>query len=430
MSQYGAHTHEKLHRVRPENFSTMAGSANLSYLFIPTSPLAYDPKHNAYQRSASNSVSQGSAMPATSSSSASSSIDYTTYPLAKRNGRTYLRDPDNPYPLPCDLAEIHRQSLRSLILMHVFGAPFCTPHFTDQPPKRVLELACGSALWSNACHDYFARKGHKNISFTGLDIVNLAPDLQKQGINWQFKRHDLHKPKLPFPDGYFDFVFIKDAGICPSGSELQTLPLSEPLRVLKSGGVLEVWDSDLIFRTLLPNPPLAPGLSGENAEQAETTGTYTIFPATPFADAQNKYLRDYNSWAQKAFERRKLTPMPCAMIGLSFTSESESFNSVDSRRIAIPLGEVRWEREPQDGASNGWKQPKALSADQLALRQTALYTIVQMIESMEPMLMEASGKGRDEWDRWWTGMTTDLLQKGGVASGECLEVGAWWGQKR
>ncbi|PGH11642.1 hypothetical protein AJ79_04782 [Helicocarpus griseus UAMH5409] len=415
----------------------MSGSANLSYLYIPSSPVSsFDPKQHAFRRSISNSAalasgaSSNTAMPAPSSSSTSSSTDYTTYPLVKRNGRTYLRDPDNPYPLPCDLAEIHRQSLRSLILMHVFGAPFCTPHFAEQPPKRVLEIACGSALWSNACHDYFARRGHKNISFTGLDIVNLAPDFQKQGMNWQFKRHDLRKPKLPFPDGHFDFVFIKDAGICPSGSDLQTLPLDEPLRVLRSGGVLEVWDSDLIFRTLLPNPPRAPKLSGRDAEQAENTGTYTIFPATPFADAQNKYLRDYNTWAQKAFEQRKLTPMPCAMIGLSFTSESESFKKVDSRRIAIPLGEVRWEREPQGGPSNGWEQRKALSPDQLVLRQTALLTIVQMIESMEPMLMEASGKGRDEWDRWWTGMTTDLLQKGGVASGECLEVGAWWGQKR
>ncbi|KAK2741413.1 hypothetical protein FQN55_008329 [Onygenales sp. PD_40] len=410
----------------------MAG-ADLSYLYMSaSSPLVFDPGHYALQKSITASASAALTMPAPSSSSTStsSSTDYSVKPLIKRNGRAYLRDPDNPYPLPCDLPEIHRQSLRSLILMHVFGAPFCTPHFADQPPKRVLELACGSGLWSNACHDYFAHSGHSNISFTGLDIVSLAPELQKQGINWQFKRHDLRKPKLPFPDGYFDFVFIKDAGICPSGSDLQTLPLGEPLRVLRSGGVLEVWDSDLIFRTLLPNPPRAPGLSGGSVEQAEVTGTYTIFPATPWADAQNKYLRDYNSWAQKAFEKRKLTPMPCAMIGLSFTSESESFKSVDSRRIAIPLGEVRWEREPQGGPPNEWEQRKALSQDQLALRQTALLTIVQMIESMEPMLMEASGKGRDEWDRWWTGMTTDLLQKGGVASGECLEVGAWWGQKR
>jgi len=46
------------------------------------------------------------------------------------------------------------------------------------------------------------------------------------------------------------------------------------------------------------------------------------------------------------------------------------------------------------------------------------------------MLMEASGKSKDEWDRWWASMVTDLLQDEGAANGECLEVGAWWGQKR
>ncbi|EER24280.1 hypothetical protein CPC735_056500 [Coccidioides posadasii C735 delta SOWgp] len=397
----------------------MAGPAGLSYLYIPPTSFASDSKQHEYYNLSSMTI-------ASSSSTSSSSTDYTTYPLISHNGRTYLRDPDNPYPLPCDLAEIHRQSLRSLMLMHVFGAPFCSPHFNEDPPKRVLEIACGSALWSNACHEYFAKRGHSNISFTGIDIINIAPDLQKQGVNWQFKRHDLRKPKLPFPDGYFDFVFIKDAGVAPTGPDLQAVPLAEPLRVLRPGGVLEVWESDFIFRSLLPDPPAAPGLSERDQEQADATGTYTIFPATPFADAQNPYLRDYNSWAEKAFELRKLTPMPCATINLSFTSESESFQSVDSRRIAIPLGEVKWEH-----TSNGGTTPrKHLTEDQLTLRHTALLNVVQMIESMEPILMEASEKGKAEWDRWWAGMTQDLLQKDGVASGECLEVGAWWGQKR
>lgn len=396
----------------------MAGPAGLSYLYIPPTSFASDAKqqHEYYNISS---------MTVASSSSTSSSADYTTYPLVRQHGRTYLRDPDNPYPLPCDLPEIHRQSLRSLMLMQVFGAPFCSPHFDEHPPKRVLEIACGSALWSSACHDYFAKRGHSNVSFTGIDIINVAPDLQKQGVNWQFKRHDLRKPKLPFPDGYFDFVFIKDTGIAPTGPDLQAVPLEEPLRVLKSGGVLEVWESDFIFRSLLPDPPTAPGLSERDHEQADATGTYTIFPATPFADAQNQYLRDYNTWAEKAFECRKLTAMPCATISLSFTSESESFQSVDSRRIAIPLGEMKWEQKTHGGTA----PRKHLTEDQLALRQTALMNVVQMIESMEPILMEASEKGRAEWDRWWTGMTHDLLEKDGVAGGECLEVGAWWGQK-
>jgi len=364
---------------------------------------------------------------ATSSSSLASATDHTAYPLVRQNNdRIYFRDSENPYPLPCDLPEIHRQMLRSLLLMRVFGGPFCAPQLDENPPKRVLELACGSGFWSSTCHDYFARKGHTDISFTGLDIISVAPDIRKQGINWQFKRHDLRKSRLPFPDGYFDFVFIKDAGLCPSSSAHL---LSEPLRVLKSGGILEVWDSDLVFRTLLPNPAPAPGLSGKDQELADATATYTFSSATPFAKAQNKYLQDYNSWVEAALDRRKLTPLPCATIGLAFTTESDVFKSTDSRRIAIPLGEVRWEREGQGKDTSG-NPRKALSEDQLALRHTALLTVIHMIEGLEPILMEASGKSRDEWERWWAAMTADLFQKGGVASGECLEVSAWWGQKR
>lgn len=159
------------------------------------------------------------------------------------------------------------------------------------------------------------------------------------------------------------------------------------------------------------------------------TATYTFSSATPFTRAQNKFLVDYNSWVEKSFDKRKLTAVPCATIGLSFNSEVDTLENVDSRRIAIPLGDLRWEREGQGKDSKG-RPRKALTPEQISIRRTALLTVIQMIEGLEPMLMEASGKGRDEWDRWWAAMTTDLFQKGSLASGECLEVSAWWGQKR
>lgn len=142
---------------------------------------------------------------------------------------------------------------------------------------------------------------------------------------------------------------------------------------------------------------------------------------------QNKFLQDYNSWVEKAFDQRKLTALPCATIGLSFNSEVDVLEKVDSRRIAIPLGDLRWERESKDLSGGARKQ---LTADQMSIRRTALLTVIQMIEGMEPILMEASGKSRDEWDRWWTAMMADVFQKGGLANGECLEVSAWWGQKK
>lgn len=378
----------------------------------------------------------GAAASTSSLSSSPAPPDYVAKPLTRINDRTYFRDPENPYPLPCDLPEIHRQSLRTMTLIQVFGAPYCAPQLKDKRPKKVLELACGSGLWSHACHDYFLEhdvgslksptdtpNDSKNTtSFTGLDIVAIVPDLRRKGVNWQFVRHDIRQPTLPFPSEHFDFVFIKDAGLCQSATAQQMDLLAEPLRVLKRGGILEVWDSDHVFRALLPNPTAPPNLSKKDQKHADATATYTISSATPFAAAQNKYLLDYNSWIEKAFEKRKLTPMPCATIGLSFTTEADAFQSSGSRRVAIPLGaDVRWEQTGGRGK---------LNADQLALRHTALTTTIQMIEGMEPMLMEASGKSRDEWDRWWAAMTTDLLQKNGLANGECLEVGAWWGQKR
>ena len=365
---------------------------------------------------------------ATSSSSLSSLTDYSNYPLVRQGDRTYLRDPENSYPLPCDLPEIHRQSLRTMMLLRVFGGPFCNPQLTNRPPKRVLEIACGSGLWSGLCHEHFARRGQPNVAFVGIDLVSLAPDMRKQGMNWQFKRHDLRRPRLPFPDDYFDFVFIKDAGMCPGSPAQQASGLSEPLRVLKSGGILEVWDSDWVFRSLLPNPAPPRKACSKAQDIAESTGTYTFTSATPFTRVQNKFLEDYNSWVEKSFDRRKLTALPCATIGLSFNSEVDVLENVNSRRIAIPLGEVRWEREGQGKDSKG-RAPKALTPEQISIRRTALITVIQMIEGLEPLLMEASGKGRDEWDRWWAALTTDLFQNRGFAGGECLEVSAWWGQK-
>jgi SAM-dependent methyltransferase len=389
--------------------------------------------------------------------SASTTKDYLTSPLTLRNGRRYIRDPTSTYPFPCDLAEIHRQSLRTLLLRQVFGAPFCNPFFSEGPPKRVLDMCCGSGLWTTICHQQFVREGHDNVQFTGIDLVPLAPDLSQQGINWHFVQHDIRKKPLPFPAEHFDFIFIKDTSLCNPATHMQGDPLEEPLRLLKPGGTLEIWDSDYIFRTLLPNPPAAPGITDEDQDHADSTATYTVSPGTPFTKAQNTYLQDYNAWAQRAFEKRRLTGIPCAFIGLAFSAESESFQAGGARRIAIPLGEVRWEREgvggprpKKAGASRRSstseehdkekdkesperkKNPdrKVLNSEQGALRQTALLTIVQMIESLEPMLMEASGKSRDEWDRWWAGMTHDLLQAKGANNGECLEVGAWWGKKR
>lgn len=407
-------------------FAPFHADSSFTKAMIPVATAAYPTSALAVARAPPSTADIQSLKPPASKTSASntSSTDYWKYPLIRQGSRTYLRDPENLYPLPCDVPEIQRQILRTLLLLRIFGGPLCSPCLDDNPPKRVLEVACGSGLWSNMCHDFFARRGHPNVSFTGIDLVSLAPDLRKQGVNWQFKRHDLRSPRLPFPDDYFDVVFIKDAGMCPASPAQQASGLSEPLRVLKSGGILEVWDSDWVFRSLLPNPSPARKQAPSDQEIAERTKTYTFSSATPFTAAQNPFLKDYNSWVEEAFDGRKLTALPCATIALSFNAEADALENVDSRRIAIPLGESRWEKEGQG------QNHTSLSSEQATIRRMAALTVIEMIEGMEPILMEASGKKRGEWDRWWMAMTADFLQKGGCSTGECLEVSAWWGRKK
>jgi ubiquinone/menaquinone biosynthesis C-methylase UbiE len=366
-------------------------------------------------------------------------------PFARKNGRRYLRDTTLPYPLPCDLSEIHRQTLRTMLLCQVFNGPICSPAFDSKPPKRVLEVGCGTGFWSVMCHRHFSQRGFSSISFTGIDIAPLAPRMESDDdMNWRFIQHDLRKTPLPLRDNEFNLIMVKDMSlIMPTGAMQQAL-MDEYLRVLKPGGTLEIWDGDHPIRMLLPHSSLSSKESPDDSEdedQAHTNamGTYTLSPQTPLATAQNQYLADYNTWIAKSLELRKLTPMPCTTMRAMLLQESEDLAEIDQRRLAIPLGEVRWEREGVGGAVTQGANAKGkskeidgkfLTAGQAALRRTALLTVVQMIESLEPMLKEVSGKGQDEWDRWQGNMMNDLLKNNGTSWGECLEVGAWWARKK
>lgn len=382
----------------------------------------------------------------TASSSGSSSQSEVAHqsllnnPFELRYGRRYLRE--LPYPLPVDLPEIQRQNLRTLLCCNVFGRTVCSPRLNKNVPKRVLELGCGSGYWSAMCHDYFSSLGHKDISFTGLDVAPLAPDLKKQGVNWTFVHHDLRRMPYPFDNDSFDLVMIKDMSlVLPLGMASQKF-MDESIRILVEGGTLEIWDSDFVVRSLLPHPP-NPTKQLADQETATKTATFLISPGTPFTPAQNKHLQEANGWIQEALDRRKLPPTPCARIQQILVQES-SMDKFGVRRVAIPLGETRWERDGSRHARNpsgkhdsvmsrnkGKGIDKGLTPDQAALRQTALLTVLQMIESLEPLLKEASGKNAEEWSHWWASMMAELMDPTStpVLAGECLEIGAWWASK-
>lgn len=401
-------------------------------------------RSHQHSRENSNSEMITVKVPATSSST-SSSFDNAhqsllNNPYEIKHERRYLREV--PYPLPVDLSEVQRQNLRTQLSCKVFDSAICSPQVKHEVPRRVLEIACGSGYWSAMCHDYFCTLGHKNVSFTGVDLAPLAPDLAKQGLNWTFVQHDLRRLPLPFDDDRFDLVMLKDVSlVLPRGVPSQKL-IDESIRILRVGGTLELWESDHLVRSLLPHPSI---LSRQNPEQktAIETATFLISAAAPFAPAQNKNIVRVNGWIQEALDKRKLPSTPCATILDTLHKEVGSLANVGSRRIAIPLGDPRWERDvskhsqfPHDKHDS--VQPrakekmteKALTDDQAALRQTALLTFLQMIESLEPCLKEVNGKNAEEWAGWWASMMNELLNPSkGALIGECLEIGAWWATK-
>lgn len=441
--------------------------------------------------------------------------------VTKSNGRTYLADPTNSYMLPVDLHELHRQSLRTLLLFQLFGGPVCSPVFVQRPPKRVLELGCGYGFWSMMAHSYFSRKGHSNIQFTGLDIAPLggiagtprschatsAKPLKNRGsvsgasgnwaeeppdksMQWNFVQHDMRVLPWPFADEELDLIMGKELSLALP-TDLFTGLIDECLRILKPGGVLEIWDSDHPIRMLRPHVPNAPtvkttsksgtqrsdpdGASSSTANASEATngssisnknkgeqehvkemselGAYVLGNNTPLSGPQNIYLIEFNSWILKVLESRQLLPWPCASIS-SYLLQESLLTSHGSKRLAIPLTEVRWEREgvggvvtkdgksyidtskavgrakaqPQEGSDAEMKR-KTLGDAQLALRETALQTVLGMIEGMEPSLREVSGKKQDEWDAWMGKLRKELVERDGANCGECLEVGAWWSRK-
>ncbi|KAL5598778.1 hypothetical protein BROUX41_003888 [Berkeleyomyces rouxiae] len=440
--------------------------------------------------SSSSLVSKTRTMSSGHHSASASSEALLSKPFVLKNSRTYINDVNLPYPLPVDLTELHRQSLRTLMLIQLFRVPVCCPTLTVKPPTKVLEVGCGSGFWSMMCHRYFRNRGHSSVSFTGMDISPLAlsstsglrrPD---QDMKWRFVQHDIRQTPFPFPNEEFDLIMVKDLSLAITNDMQQKL-MDEYIRLLSPGGILEVWESDHTIRLLRPPPPVAPGSSPpatancpntanaststgvaeEETERASaiTMGAYLMSPNTALSAALNKFLAEYNTWLTRALELRGICPVPCTLVGPMLLQESDSLTDVRSCRLVVPFSDVRWEKEgiggvqTHAGASNNShghshghshnhnsstskhrskgrhhsnRTSSGLSPGQMALRRTALMTVIQEIQALESVLREVNGKSQDEWDTWMGKMMHDLLQENGTSWGECLEIGAWWARKR
>lgn len=158
--------------------------------------------------------------------------------FATRHGRRFHGDESIHYYLPCDVQELSRQSLFHEVQREVYGGLYCAEFNDFNIPNKVLEVGCGTAIWSASVADEFAARGRPDVQFVGMDIVPVHAEMK--GVNFTFVKHNFQVIPLPFPDGEFDYVFCREVSMATPVNDIYAGQMTECVRVLKPGGTLEI----------------------------------------------------------------------------------------------------------------------------------------------------------------------------------------------
>jgi ubiquinone/menaquinone biosynthesis C-methylase UbiE len=57
------------------------------------------------------------------------------------------------------------------VYYNVFDKRHYLTEFGDELPKRVLDIGCGTGIWIHDVAHQWAKLGHKDVEFVGIDLV-------------------------------------------------------------------------------------------------------------------------------------------------------------------------------------------------------------------------------------------------------------------
>ncbi|TGZ85295.1 hypothetical protein EX30DRAFT_368392 [Ascodesmis nigricans] len=280
-------------------------------------------------------------------------------PFEYRHGRRWINTSSiyTAYPLPVDARELARQTLLHRLFYTIHGAHHCSPLPPDRQLRRILDLGCGTGLWCADMSDTVnkhnrevaARMGEVPVmvEMVGIDLVPVYTDMT--GVRFTFMQHNFLGLPLPFDDGSFDFVLIRDGALAATSRDVMGGILDEMVRVLVPGGFYEIHTWDLVIRCL--NPPTASSTSGTSSILSVSTSStssttpppfYPITSTTTLHTSTNPYTTLLNDRLVKTLSNLDLPPFPVTIVPPALTMIPHS-TLVGSRKLALPLDEVTWE---------------------------------------------------------------------------------------
>ncbi|KAI8380338.1 S-adenosyl-L-methionine-dependent methyltransferase [Blakeslea trispora] len=162
--------------------------------------------------------------------------------------RIYHNIESSSYMLPKDDKEIDRLHQEHFVTKELLGFNIMTDalKFLDfqNDQLNVLDICCGPATW--LCETSLK---YPNCKFIGVDMCSLWPQVIRP-INLSFTEANVLQG-LPYPDKSFDFIQLRFVLLAFKTSEWNFV-LSEIMRVLKDGGLLQCIELDMKITTTDP----------------------------------------------------------------------------------------------------------------------------------------------------------------------------------